>query len=188
MRRLNWGPEKLTVGYRSYRMIHIGRLLLLTLFGHNFSIFFGYERREYGKGGKLKWHLFHIASQICLKRLFTINDWCALEFDGDVGKRTCCGRVAVRRRVNGKYKNQNGFVIAETSTKLKCRLENKALVWLKKPKWKKDVGYQFIRSINNSYEIYEYDPVRLYITLEGDMQILFHRITLQRRTNYLIFE
>ena len=33
IRRLNWGPEKLTVGYRSYRYIHIGRLLLMTLFG-----------------------------------------------------------------------------------------------------------------------------------------------------------
>ena len=48
VRKLNWGPEKLIVGYRSYRYIHIGRLLLMTLFGENLSNFFAHERKEYG--------------------------------------------------------------------------------------------------------------------------------------------
>ena len=189
VRRLNWGPEKLTVGYRSYRYIHIGRLLLMTLFGENLSKFFAYERREYGNGkSRRKWNLFHIGSYYRMKKLFTINHWCGVEFDGDAGRRTCCGRVAVRRRVDGRMRSQNGFVIEETSDRLRCRLENKSLIWLKKPKWKKDVGYVYFQSTNNSYCIYEYDPVRLYIALDGDIQILFHRITLQHRSNYLIFE
>ena len=96
--------------------------------------------------------------------------------------------MAVRRRVDGRMRSQNGFVIEETSDRLRCRLENKSLIWLKKPKWKKDVGYVYFQSTNNSYCIYEYDPVRLYIALDGDIQILFHRITLQHRSNYLIFE
>ena len=62
----------------------------------------------------------------------SINKWCALEFDGDVGHRTCCGRVCVRRKVNGKTLSQIGFVVEETVDKVKCRLENKALVWLQK--------------------------------------------------------
>lgn len=132
VRRLNWGPEKLTVGYRSYRYIHIGRLLLMTLFGGNLLNFFAYERRDYGTGNsKKKWNLFRIGSYYRIKKLFTINYWCGLEFDGDVGRRTCCGRVAVRRRVGGRMKTQNGFVIEERSDRLRCRLENKSLVWLK---------------------------------------------------------
>ena len=129
VRRLNWGPERLTVGHRSYRNLHMGRLLVMTLFGDDLSNFFQYERREYGSGkGRRKWNLFHIGSNFRLKRLFTINHWCALDFDGDVGRRTCCGRVVVRRRVDGQMRNQNGFVLEETSDRLRVRLENKRLI------------------------------------------------------------
>ena len=94
----------------------------------------------------------------------------------------------MRRRVGGRIKTQNGFVIEETSDRLRCWLENKSFVWLKNSKWKKDVGYVFSHSKNNSYAIYEYNPVRLYISLDGGIQILFNIITLQYRTIYLIFE
>ena len=189
VRMLRWGPERMRVGYRSYRHLQMGRLLVMTLFGEDLSHFFQYEMREYGSGkGRRKWNLFHIASNARLKRLFTINHWCAVDFDGDVGRRTCCGKVVVRRRVGGQMKTQNGFVLAESSDRLRVRLENKALIWLKKPKWDKDVGYIYNLHKKNTYHIVEYDPVRLYITLDGQVQILFNRITLEHRTNYLIFE
>ena len=189
VRKLNWGPEKLVVGYRSYRNFHMGRLLVMTLFGNDLSNFFQYERREYGSGkGRMKWNLFHIGSHWRIKKLFTINHWCGLEFDGDVGKRTCCGRVVVKRWSGGRMRTQNGFVMAETTNRLRCCLESKRLVWLNKPKWRKDVGYIYNCRNKHAYEIYEYNPVRIYITLDGDIQILFHRITLTHCTNYLIYE
>ena len=113
----------------------------MTLFGENLSKFFAYERREYGIGkSKRKWNLFHIGSYYRMKKLFTINHWCGVEFDGDAGRRTCCGRVAVRRRVDGRMRSQNGFVIEETSDRFRCRLENKSLIWLKKTKTEKRCG------------------------------------------------
>ena len=49
-------------------------------------------------------------------------------------------------------------------------------------------GTFIIVEINMHIKIFEYDPVRIYITLDGDIQILFHRITLAYDTNYLIYE
>ena len=186
-RIVRMGPERICVGIRSWRKLYIPHLLKVTLFGKDLRCFHQYESMQYGKGGSVKKKLFHISSQSRLKRLFTINEWCGVEFDGEIGKITCCGRVNVVRMRGTRLLNQIGFVLEETVDKLHVRLENKDLVWLPKPKWDNQSGYIYL-SVGSSYTINEYDPVRLLFSLDGHIQILFHRITLQNHTNYLVIQ
>ena len=59
----------------------------------------------------------------------------------------------------------------------------------KTTEWNINVGYQLSRTVTNSYQIYQYDPVRLFfMTLDGELKILFDRITFEYGTKYLIFE
>ena len=103
--------------------------------------------------------LYHVASYQRLKKLFTLDGWCSICFDGEVGVKTFCGRVYVSRRLeDGSCRHQSGFVMEETNVQMKCRLEDGNLIWMDKPKWVKDVGYSLNRSLNeNSYCIVEYD-------------------------------
>ena len=172
---------------KTYRQIHLGTLLVTTLFGGTYEKFAMYERRKYGKGGGKK-KLFHVCSRARMESLFCLNGWSEITFDGDSGVRTCCGRVYVRRRRNGKVLGQQGFIVQESPDRIQCKLENNDLVWLQKPLWDRKNGYTFDNNICSSYSITEYDPVRLFFSPYGDLQMLFHRITFKHNSNNLIFE
>lgn len=131
--------------------------------------------------------LFHIPSHSQLLSYFTINNWCGLQFVGDAGQRTTCGRVNVVRRRRNRELNQLGFVMDETVDKVLVRLENNALVWLPNPQWDKNIGYQHL-NLGNTYTIRQYNPVRLLFSVDGSRQIPFHRITFQHNTHYLLHE
>ena len=186
-RNVMMGVESLTVGRRSYRQIHVSELLVKTLFGDRYNKFELFEQRKYGKGGGKK-RLFHICSRDRMRQLFVLNGWSGIEFDGESGVRTCCGKVYVRRRVDNNLLGQAGFILRETQHWINVKLENREEIWLQKPLWDKHNGYLLNKYISNSYTITEYDPVRLYFSVYGELQILFHRITFRKHNNNLVFE
>ena len=187
MRKIKMGPETVSVGVKTYRQIHFGSLLVKILFGVCYEKFGEFEWRKYGKGGGKK-KLFHVCSHDRMATLFCLNGWSGIDFDGDFGVRTCCGRVFVERRRNGKVLGQQGFIIAESPEEVQVKLENHELVWLQKPLWDRRKGYVLDNNICSSYTITQYDPVRLFFSPYGDLQMLFHRITFEQNSNNLIFE
>ena len=149
-RKVRMGPERMRVGIRSWRKIYIPHLLLVTLFGEGYKKFGRLEQRDFGCGGGGNGgrRVFHIGSQQRIVELLTINKWCAVEVAGEVGRRTCCGRVNVVRVDGGRKLNQVGYVLDESVLNLHCMLENKQLVWLPKPKWDKLNGYVYLKPNN----------------------------------------
>ena len=135
-RNVMMGVESLTVGRRSYRQIHVSELLVKTLFGDRYNKFELFEQRKYGKGGGKK-RLFHICSRDRMRQLFVLNGWSGIEFDGESGVRTCCGKVYVRRRVDNNLLGQAGFILRETQHWINVKLENREEIWLQKPLWDK---------------------------------------------------
>ena len=187
-RVVRFGPESFELGVKTWRQIFMSPLLMWTLFGNDFCSLHGWEYREVGMGtGRRK--LYHICSQRRLNKLLSLNGWSANAYDGDVGVQTFCGRVYVRRRLeDGSCRHQSGFVMEETERRIQCRLEDTNVVWIDKPKWVKDVGYQLNRNLNETFCIVQYDPVRILVSVDGIFTICYHRITLQYRSNHLVFE
>ena len=114
------GPERLKVGIGSWEKVYIPHLLCVAMFGCEHSIFFEFEGREFGSGGRKK--LYHISSQKPIVDLFTVNDWCAVTVGGVVGRKTCCGRVNGIRMSGSRVLNKIGYVLDQSNNLLHVML------------------------------------------------------------------
>ena len=182
-----FGPEKVRVGEMVFRKFFINRLMSRVLFGMDFQKFMPHEVM-YRDDRNRRTSLFHVASQQRMDELFTVEGWSAVTFEGEVGIKTCAGRVNVVRRVpDGRQFNQEGYIRECLEDSVLVKLADEEEVWLEKPKWDEDNGYVYAE-VTESLSINYYDPIRIIINVDGSIQMILSRITFQYDTYKLIHE
>ena len=131
----------------------------------------------------------HIASQSRMASLFTLAEWCAVTFDGDVGVRTCGGRVNVlRRRRCGGDVVTSGVVLREEGGLLLCGLETNEEMWLPKPDWDNQDKIYVPGEFSNRRRIEHFIPIRMMLNVDGNISFTLNRFTIESNTNNIVFE
>ena len=106
-----FGHERVTLGNQSYCKIQMSYLLHLTIFGRDCANVY---RSEVVHESRRR-VLLHISSQARMKELFTIEEYCATDFevDGNDVKfiHTCCGKSSISK---GDNNNILGYILEET--------------------------------------------------------------------------
>ena len=112
---VNFGNEKIQLLLQKYKCFELSHLLLLTLFGHNFS----HINPSFIISNTNKQIILHIDSMEAVNDLFVLNGLCALKFKNEwksnddlktINLRTCCGKLLLRKRNGDARRITIGYI------------------------------------------------------------------------------
>ena len=182
-----FGTENVVVGNQIYRCFRLSHLIVLTLFGPEFSKVEKYCLISRTK----KVCIIHIDTIKTMKRLFTIADECAVEYknckNGYESVQSCCGKV----RVEKDGKSICGYLIDENEDgdKWNVHLLNNEQILVNKVKYDASNGCYVYDSNEESgeYRITHYNPVRLYIAMgKAQSKVILNRVGFDQSNNIVL--
>ena len=180
----SFGKERVMVKSKNFRSIFLNHLLKLTYFGVNFS----YIRENEISNRTKKTIVIHIHSRDRIEDLFEIagvSPFSVLEKNDNKKKYGCSGRIILKKK--GSRLQVSGYVISESNggDELEVQLETNEFVNIPAPSFCNESG-QWQYGFHPSYDIVEYDPVRIKVQEYGNAQFLFHVYKIDLTTNKLI--
>ena len=172
--------ESFQIQTQTYREMYISHLLLVSLFGSNYSKVLSTEKVYQSD----KVTLFHFASKRRFKDLFTQNDLCAVERTVDKVTYGCAGKVQL------KIQNYNcvGYIIDEDQHTITCLVENNKKIPINRPVFDDARKEYIFREHDFDIEIIAYHPIRFMIRSDGFVRFTINRLTTDRMTGNPIFQ
>lgn len=169
-----FGKERVTLGTQTFRTIFLSPLVRCVLFGTDFV---KVKNNIISRSKNVVLLHFHTNQRV--KEIFTVAGLCGVEVVKNDRVSTCCGKVILGYRRN-RSEEVAGFVTRMQRRRWEVKLEgSNELVTIIAPKINKNNGQYDIRITdgNNTFQIVEYAPVRVKISMLGEMKITMNRVT-----------
>jgi hypothetical protein len=176
-----FGKEKILLLNQFYKTFHLNYLLKVTMFGSPlFSSLYPFEIVHRSK----KQTVIHFSSHRRIREIFTFGGMDASTYCKNGLRYICCGKVCL---INQKGMETIGYIIDETESKLKTRVEGRdGDVEVDRPYYDNDAGsYNYNYGSDgdgghtgqncDSFSISEYWPVRFKINDSGQCSFILAR-------------
>ena len=174
-----FGKERVILGTQSYRSINLSPLVRCILFGDKFN-----KVREEIITETKNTVLLHFHSNIRIVEVLSIAGLCGVVvLERDV-VRTCCGKIIFGLR-QSMDQEATGFVMRTCRRRWVVKIQgSNQTITIRPPQINKvTCTYDFKGTDGNAaYFIKEYFPIRIKVSMLGEMKVTLNRVILDNET------
>ena len=174
-----FGKERVILGTQSYRSINLSPLVRCILFGDKF-----HKVREEIVAETKKTVLLHFHSNIRIVEVLSIVGLCGVVVSDREVVKTCCGKIIFGLR-QSMDQEVTGFVMRTCRRRWVVKIQgSNETITIRPPQVNKmTCSYDFKGTVGNAvYFIKEYFPIRIKISMLGEMKVTLNRVIFDNGT------
>ena len=184
MQTLCFGKEKVLLGTQAIRTLPLSPLVRRVLFGQDFQKVMGniiYMTK--------KVVLLHLHSNREVIRILSVAGLCGVLHDeGEDRVNSCCGKIIFGYR-HDNSKEATGYVMRVNRRRWEVKMQgSNESILIRPPIVNKRTSQYLIKPTdgNHIYFVKEYSPIRIKISMLGDMKITMNRVVFEKRTRDIL--